>query len=60
MTVSSSGTLPERSPMPLTETWTVPTPWATAVSVLATPRPKSMWKWVSSGFEIRSFTFRTM
>ena len=46
--------------MPVTETWTVPTPLATAVTVFATPSEKSMWKCASSGFEIRSLTFRVM
>src|SRR5579884_866904 len=60
MTVSSSGVLPARSPTPVTDTCTVCTPLATAVTVLATPRPKSMWKWASSGLEIRSRTLRVM
>ena len=58
--MSSSGTFPERSPTPVTETWTVPTPCDTAASVFATPSPKSMWKCVSNGFVIRSLTLRVM
>ena len=58
--VSSSGAFPARSPMPLTDTCTVSTPSATAASVFATPRSKSLWKCVSRGLLIRSFTLRAM
>ena len=48
-TVSSVGALPARSPMPLTVVWITEAPSAAARMLLATPIPKSMWKWVSSG-----------
>ncbi len=55
-TVSSVGALPARSPRPLTVVWITEAPSATAMMLLATPMPKSMWKWVSRGTGIRSLT----
>ncbi len=57
-TVSSMGALPARSPMPFTVVWITLAPSATASAVLATPIPKSMWKWVSRGTPSRRFTCR--
>ena len=45
--------------MPLMVEWTTSAPAARAMIVLATPMPKSMWKWVSSGFLIRFWVSRT-
>ena len=58
-TVSSIGVFPARSPIPVTVVWITSTPSATASSVFATPRPKSMWKCVSSGTPMRSRVCRT-
>ena len=44
ITVSSMGTLPARSPTPRTVDWITSTPSESAMIVLATPIPKSMWK----------------
>ena len=52
MTVSSSGALPARSPMPETVTWATSTPAASAMTVLLTLCPKSLWTWTSSGLPL--------
>ena len=48
------GVLPARSPMPAIVVCTTLAPAATARTVFATPRPKSMCMWVSSGTSQRS------
>ena len=45
ITVSRSA-LPTRSPMPLTVPCTCVAPACTAVSVLATAHPESLWQWM--------------
>jgi len=39
--------LPARSPIPFTVTWTCRAPASTAMVVLATASPKSLWQWTS-------------
>ena len=50
MTTSSMGTLPARSPRPVMVVCATEAPACSAASVLATPRPKSWWQWISTGF----------
>ncbi len=38
--------LPVRSPMPLIVPWTCVAPASTAMSVLATAQPPSLWQWI--------------
>ncbi len=59
MTTSSTGTLPARSPSPVIVVCATDAPAARAAMLLATPRPKSWWQWISTGFFKRSITFLT-
>src|SRR4030095_11374895 len=58
-TTSSIGTLPARSPRPVMVVCATDAPASRAATVLATPRPKSWWQWISTGFFRRSITFGT-
>ena len=49
MTVWEISAFPARSPRPFTVTWTCEAPASTAVVVLATARPKSLWQCTSTG-----------
>ena len=56
ITVVCSGAFPARSPSPFTVQVGTVAPWCSARTVLYAPRPKSLWKWMTSGLSGKAAT----